>query len=455
MAETGPDVVHLHSGKAGLAGRLVVRDRVPTVFQPHAWSFLAPRSGVQGASLRWERYAARWTTELVCVSATERQLGESLGVHAPTTVIPNGIDLVEYRPAGARDRVARPQAARARRRPHAALRRRPDRAEGSAGPARRLARRCGPGSRTPGCCWSGTGPTDAPSSGSPRAWTGCVFAGARTDVPTWLAAADVVVVPSRWEGMALVPLEAMACARSVVATDVNGVVDSVPPGAGAIVELDDSAGAGRRRWCAGSGDPALAEDEGWTGRSHVETHHDVTTSARELARVYLRLVGVAARSLTPTGLPPATPPAYRSRRTRPSSSAGSASSRVRRSSRPTGPIRPEMATENVVPGRATDRARRVRNLGTVTDRPRSSTRGWRDQHPAGLDAGPAPRAPRRRGSSAASVTRATSTSTTRLTARTGSPGAAAVQVHDRACRRPARAGAGRAPRTAGKHAGTA
>ena len=119
---------------------------------------------------------------------------------------------------------------------------------------------------------------------------GVLFAGARTDVPLWLAAADVVVVPSRWEGMALVPLEAMACARSVVATDVNGVVDSVPPGAGAIVALDDSAGAGR-----GAGrrldDPALAEEEGWRGRSHVETHHDVTTSARELARVYLRLVG--------------------------------------------------------------------------------------------------------------------------------------------------------------------
>src|SRR6185503_6923770 len=80
-------------------------NRIPTLFQPHAWSFLAARSGAQGASLRWERYAARWTTELVCVSTTERQLGESLGIHAPTTVIPNGIDLAEFRPAGARDRI--------------------------------------------------------------------------------------------------------------------------------------------------------------------------------------------------------------------------------------------------------------------------------------------------------------------------------------------------------------
>jgi glycosyltransferase involved in cell wall biosynthesis len=116
------------------------------------------------------------------------------------------------------------------------------------------------------------------------------FIGSRTDVPVWMAAADVVVVPSRWEGMALVPLEAMASARSVVATDVNGVVDSVPAGAGAIVPLDNPP-ALVEALVARLKDPALAEEEGWLGRSHVETHHDVTASARELARVYLRLVG--------------------------------------------------------------------------------------------------------------------------------------------------------------------
>ena len=36
-----PDVIHLHSAKAGLVGRLVVRGRIPTIYQPHAWSFLA------------------------------------------------------------------------------------------------------------------------------------------------------------------------------------------------------------------------------------------------------------------------------------------------------------------------------------------------------------------------------------------------------------------------------
>jgi glycosyltransferase involved in cell wall biosynthesis len=287
--EVSPDVVHLHSGRAGLVGRLVVRDRIPTVFQPHAWSFLASRGGAKGASLRWERYAARWATELVCVSTTERQLGESLGIHAPTSVIPNGVDLVEFRPAGPRDRVHARKLLGLDDVPTVlcvgalmvqkgqqdlltdwpVIRDRVPEAElllVGDGPDRRALERL--------------------ADGLP----GVRFVGSRTDVPLWMAAADVVVVPSRWEGMALVPLEAMACARSVVATDVIGVVDSVPPGAGAVVALDDPP-ALVDALVARLEDPALADEEGWVGRSHVESHHDVTSSARELARVYLRLVG--------------------------------------------------------------------------------------------------------------------------------------------------------------------
>ncbi|MFV1959516.1 MAG: glycosyltransferase family 4 protein [Planctomycetota bacterium] len=63
-----------------------------------------------------------------------------------------------------------------------------------------------------------------------------VFAGARSNVSDWLNAADVVAAPSRWEGMSLTVLEAMASGRSVVATDVPGMremlVDGPDPAAG-------------------------------------------------------------------------------------------------------------------------------------------------------------------------------------------------------------------------------
>jgi glycosyltransferase involved in cell wall biosynthesis len=83
--------------------------------------------------------------------------------------------------------------------------------------------------------------------------------GQRDDVPALLAAADVIVVPSRWEARALVVQEAMAAGRPIVAARVGGVPaltgeDAallVPPGdhrqlaAAVLAVLDDPARAAR------------------------------------------------------------------------------------------------------------------------------------------------------------------------------------------------------------------
>jgi glycosyltransferase involved in cell wall biosynthesis len=119
-----------------------------------------------------------------------------------------------------------------------------------------------------------------------------LFAGSVADAVPWYQAADLVVLPSRWEGMALAPLEAMACGRPVVVTDVAGARESLPPGlaprclvpaekpnvlAGAVAEL--------------LLDPLLRESLGHQGRRYVQSTHDVRHTAEAVAGVYRDLLG--------------------------------------------------------------------------------------------------------------------------------------------------------------------
>ena len=55
------------------------------------------------------------------------------------------------------------------------------------------------------------------------------FAGWQSDVPAILRASEILILPSRWEGMPNALLEAMACRLPVVAMDVEGVGELLGP----------------------------------------------------------------------------------------------------------------------------------------------------------------------------------------------------------------------------------
>ena len=232
-----PDVVHLHASKAGLAGRLR-RDRpVPVLFQPHGWSWLAADGALRAASLVWERAAARWTDLLLCVGDAEAGQGRSQGLRGRYAVVRNGVDLTRFRPAGPDERVA----ARARlgvptEAPLAVCVGRVTRQKGqdvllTAWP--QVRRQC------PRARLVLVGDGDLLPAMRARGGAGVTFAGAVDDVRDWLAAADVVVLPSRWEGLSLTVLEAFAAGRSVVVSDVPGLAEVVSPGVGARVTPGD------------------------------------------------------------------------------------------------------------------------------------------------------------------------------------------------------------------------
>jgi glycosyltransferase involved in cell wall biosynthesis len=70
------------------------------------------------------------------------------------------------------------------------------------------------------------------------------FVGSVTDPSDWLRAAEVFVLPSRWEARALVVQEAMAAGTPVVATDTGGLSDLVD-GAGVLVPVGDATALAR------------------------------------------------------------------------------------------------------------------------------------------------------------------------------------------------------------------
>ncbi|MEW1911984.1 glycosyltransferase family 4 protein [Kitasatospora sp. NPDC085895] len=289
-----PDVLHLHSAKAGLAGRLAVRGSVPTVFQPHAWSFAAVEGAVARAVLSWERYAARWAHALVCVSEQERADGAAAGLAAAWRVVPNGVDLEHHVPAGAADRRAARAAlglAGAGLDPEAPL----------AVCLGRLCRQKGqdvlldawprvaeavPGA---GLALVGGGPDEAVLAERVRALPGprrVLMAGGVGDPRPWLAAADLVVLPSRWEGMALAPLEAMAAARPVLLTDVPGARECLPPGGAVPPVPPGDAAALAERLVEELADPDACARRGGLARAYVADRHDVRRTVEQVEAVY-------------------------------------------------------------------------------------------------------------------------------------------------------------------------
>ena len=288
VEDVRPDLVHAHSAKAGLAARLAVRGRVPTVFQPHAWSFEAVDGVTAALALRWERWGARWASRVVCVSEAERITGVRAGVAGRWAVVPNGIDPERFRPATA-------ESVRAALLPDV------DPTAPLVMCVGRLCRQKGQDvlldawyavyDRVPAArlVLVGDGPDEELLRS--RAPESVLFAGAVSDTAPWYQAADLVVLPSRWEGMALAPLEAMACGRPVVVSDVDGARESLPPGITARCLVPPESPAELARSVTGLLlDPPLRESLGSLGRRHVLSTHDVRRAAEAVADVYRDLL---------------------------------------------------------------------------------------------------------------------------------------------------------------------
>ena len=294
VADTEPDVVHLHSSKGGLCGRLLIRGRLPTLFQPHGWSFEPTEGLLERLAVGWERFGARWADATVCVSQAEADRGRQRGIGGPYRVIPNGVDLTRFTQA---DTAGRSEARRRLGLTDQLLVvcvGRLSRAKGqdvlaASWPTVR--------ERVPGAELVLVGDGEDMERLRREGHRGILITGHRDDVGDWLAAADVVAVPSRWEGMSLGMLEAMASGRSIVITDVPGAREALD-GAGGIVPTEDppalaEAIVERLR------DPARREAEGLAAAQRARTDFDLRMTLQRIADLSLEVSRTTAPERRP------------------------------------------------------------------------------------------------------------------------------------------------------------
>jgi glycosyltransferase involved in cell wall biosynthesis len=213
---------------AGLAGALA--SRAPLVVTAHGQDVA---NAVDSAAVRAAtRYVVRRAATVIAVSSWLRALLETAvpGVAAKMEVVDCGVDLERFAPRDSDD--ARAEVGWTETGTHFLCLGTLSERKNVLRLARAFEQR-GEGTLT----FVGDGPLRGALEG--REGIRLVGRVSHDAVPGWIAACDVLCQPSIVEPFGLATLEAMAAARSVVATRVGGPPEFVPPAAGVLVDPQD------------------------------------------------------------------------------------------------------------------------------------------------------------------------------------------------------------------------
>jgi glycosyltransferase involved in cell wall biosynthesis len=307
-----PDVVHLHSFFAGMVGRAALprrgAARPVVVYQPHSWAYQAVGGRApELAVTAIEVLLGRRTSHLICNCADELDEGRRHGVSSPGSAVGVPVDTRAYCPAGATVRPALRRRLACRDRVVLCV----GRISHQKGQDRLVSewvRNPVPGAEL---VLVGGGDVEPLRRLAGEAWGRSVrWVGHQNDVRPWLRMADVLVVPSRYEGQSVAVAEALACGLPVVAGAVNGAVDAIVrgprPAAGAVAAEGDLVALVsecRRRVL----DDRLREREAAAARQRACALFDQAAVSAEVEHVYRLAQSRARAGAGPAGLGAARP----------------------------------------------------------------------------------------------------------------------------------------------------
>ena len=291
LQQQRPDIVHTHSSKAGALGRVAswtsgVGARVHT---PHTFAFLfgAMFSGSSRALFKAiEKELARHTDRFIAVSDDEAQTFEQAGFipGAKVRVVANGVDPRRWKAARgvSRSSLGVPEGV-----PCAAVVGLLNVAKGQDLALRALA---APGLAQLHLCLVGTGEMEPELRELARSLgveSRVHFLGWREDVPEVLASVDFLLLPSRWEGMPYIVLEAMAAGKPLVATPVDGARSLVGSAdCGVVCEASSAEALARGIETLLTQSAAALRAKGERGRRAVQERYTLDHMVDGLVRVY-------------------------------------------------------------------------------------------------------------------------------------------------------------------------
>jgi len=118
-----------------------------------------------------------------------------------------------------------------------------------------------------------------------------IFQQFRQDVPDVLAAGDIYVLPSLWEGLPIALLEAMAMGKAIIATAADGTREVIQHNANGILlpmeNVEDNLAAAIVDL---ANDPAKRKKLGDAARATISERFSADKMTREIEQIYLKLL---------------------------------------------------------------------------------------------------------------------------------------------------------------------